>query len=389
MGNFLTFLIEYKFVLAFYIGVILLLYLNRKKFEFQAKVIALYRTKIGLKLMKRWGEKYSELIKIISMIGIGVGFIGMFAIAIFTLVSFVNLFLIPSAPASFSPVLPGVKIPGSPIQIPLIQGLLALFIVIVIHEFGHGLVSKAYKIPVLSSGLVFFGPLAGAFVEPDEKKVEKESDVVKYSIFAAGPFANALTALVAIVILLFIFFPITNSMVVSTGITFTALAPDMPAASSGLQTNVVYNKINNQTVTNIDDFKNALKDVEINETISISNSTHTYTLTTTENPMINGSAYLGVDLTTNNEVKNLKLNWLYVILKWIQELIMWIFLFSFGLGAANLLPLGPVDGGRMIQLALTRIFGEKKGTIIWAKIGYIFLFLLILLIFIPIIRAVI
>ncbi len=35
-------------VIAFYIGVFLLVYLNREKFEIQAKIMALYRTRFGI-----------------------------------------------------------------------------------------------------------------------------------------------------------------------------------------------------------------------------------------------------------------------------------------------------------------------------------------------------
>ena len=44
---------NYKWVILFYAVIILLIYLNRHKFEFQGRFIALYRTKVGLRLMDK------------------------------------------------------------------------------------------------------------------------------------------------------------------------------------------------------------------------------------------------------------------------------------------------------------------------------------------------
>lgn len=339
--------------------------------------------------MSRWGEKYSEFIKILGMIGIGIGFSGMIFIVGYVIMGFIKLFTIPDAPATFALIVPGINIPGSPIMLPLVHGLLALFIVVVIHEFGHGLVSRAYKIPVLSSGIVFFGPLIGAFVEPDEKKTEKQSDVVKYSIFAAGPFANMLTAVVVIGLLLLVFFPMTNSMVTNTGFSFTSLDPGMPAELAGMTPEAQYTYVNGMNVTEASQLLIAFENVSVNQTIQIGNSTHLFNVTTTESPNEPGKAYIGVlGLKNTNEVKEGIVEWVYYLLEWVQTLLVWIFQLSLGLGAANLLPLGPVDGGRMIQLALKRIFGDKKGHVIWVKSGQFLLVVILILLFTPMIRAI-
>src|SRR3972149_3862829 len=131
--------------------------------------------------------------------------------------AFIKLFLIPEAPAVLSPVLPGVKIPGSEIYIPFWQGIISIFIVILVHEASHGFVSSAFKIKIRSTGIGFLGPLPLAFVEPDEEKLKKESDVVKYSIFAAGPFSNVLLALAALALLSFVVAPIGDRVLATEG----------------------------------------------------------------------------------------------------------------------------------------------------------------------------
>ena len=162
--------LDYKWVILFYGGIILLLYIYRKRFESQGPLIKLYRTKLGLKYMDKIGFKHPKVIRILALIGVYVGYLGMAIIVGFIFYGVYQIIFVPNAPPPLQPVIPGVPIPGSPIQVPLITGWLALFISAAIHEFSHGVVARAHKIKVKSSGFAFIGPLAAAFVEPDEKQ---------------------------------------------------------------------------------------------------------------------------------------------------------------------------------------------------------------------------
>jgi membrane-associated protease RseP (regulator of RpoE activity) len=382
------FVIKYIWVILFYLTILLIVIINKKKFQFQAKFIALYKTKVGLNLMEKLGTKYSEFIKLLGIIGIGIGFVGMGYIFVYVIHGFIKLFTLPDAPAVFSVVLPGVHIPGSAVFVPFWHGIIALFIVVAFHEFGHGVVAKANKIPILSSGVVFFGPLIGAFVEPDEKKLEKKSDVEKYSVYAAGPFFNLILALFALALLSFAFNPLVNSMIEPNGFSFNSLQEGFPAEISGVMTGASYTLVNNQTIMSADDFVLAIANSKPGDNITIANSTNSYLITLTENPSDKTKGYLGVlGINSSYDVKEGISIILVDVLKWFAELLMWIFMLSIGLGAANLLPLGPVDGGRMIQLALTKIFGEKKGHVIWVKTGIMLLIIILILIFFPMIKA--
>mgnify|MGYP007070562571 CR=1 FL=1 len=76
-------LMNYKWVILFYLLIIIFIVVKRKKFIFQAKIIALYRTKVGLRLIDRIGTKYSDFIKLLGYAGIGVGYTGMLVIMFF------------------------------------------------------------------------------------------------------------------------------------------------------------------------------------------------------------------------------------------------------------------------------------------------------------------
>jgi hypothetical protein len=82
------------------------------------------------------------------------------------------------------------------ITVPLITGWVALFIVIVVHEFSHGIFMRYSKTKIKSTGIVFLGPIPGAFVEQDDKSFKKKSRFNQMSVLGAGVFANTLTAII-------------------------------------------------------------------------------------------------------------------------------------------------------------------------------------------------
>ncbi|MBR9700769.1 PDZ domain-containing protein, partial [Candidatus Woesearchaeota archaeon] len=338
---------QHQWTMLFYSGMFFIIFFFRRFIDWQAPLIGLYRTKVGIKLMERWGKGHSKLIKVLGIIGVVVGFIGMIFITGMLVKGVWDIFFRPGAPPVVSPVIPGFTIPGTDLKIPLVTGWLALFIVIVIHEFSHGVVSKAYGIKVKSSGLLVFGPIGGAFVEPDEKKLEKESSMVKLSMFAAGPFSNIISAGVFIAIIGLLISPALSGMVTTNGVEIVSTTPGLPAAEAGIADGTVISHVNGVPVATTEELIQVFDgippetDIDV-ETVSAGN----YAVTTTENPDDPDKSYLGVNIRTNTELVNTSLwfSLLYMLLFWISDIFYWTFLFSFGIGLANLLPLGPVDG---------------------------------------------
>ena len=60
-----------------------------------------------------------------------------------------------------------------------------------------------------------FGPIGGAFVEPDEKLLAKRSRRVQLGIFAAGPFSNLASSVIFLLFITFILAPVLVSFVVA------------------------------------------------------------------------------------------------------------------------------------------------------------------------------
>jgi len=387
----IPFLSSWKFVVLFYAILAIVIYFNRKKFQIESGFILLYKTQFGIAFMDRFAKKHKELLKIVGYIAIGVGFIGMLAISGLLIKGLYDLIFVPAAPATLSLVIPGVQIPGSPIFIPFWYGIIALFIVIVFHEFGHGIIAKAHGLNIKSTGFGFMGPLPLAFVEPDEKEVVKTDSVVQHSIFAAGPFFNVILVGIILLLSMFILNPIISTMVNAQGVSFATVQDNYPAAQYGIEKNVAYNTVNGIEVKSSDEFVKALSCVKPNETVVIGNSNKSISVITGVSPSDKTKGYLGVSgISTNYKLKS-EATWfkgIYYLLFMLTTLLEWVATLSLGIGLANLLPLGPVDGGRMINKAAIDINGKKKGTKIWATITIITLVTMAILIFVPIIKHV-
>jgi membrane-associated protease RseP (regulator of RpoE activity) len=96
-------------------------------------------------------------------------------------------------------------LPGINPLIPVVYGLIGIIIAVVIHEGTHGVIARRLKLPVKSTGvlLLLFVPI-GAFVEIDEKLIQKSRFRDSGRVMAGGPGSNIIVALVALALLLLI-----------------------------------------------------------------------------------------------------------------------------------------------------------------------------------------
>ncbi len=82
-----------------------------------------------------------------------------------------------------------VLLPG--VNLPLFEGIIALIVILIVHEGAHAVLARIGKVPILSSGVVLFGIIPiGAFVEPDEKLLEKLEQVKQTRVLIAGSTSN-------------------------------------------------------------------------------------------------------------------------------------------------------------------------------------------------------
>jgi len=297
--SFILGLIEYKTTILFYVLVFLIVYSNRKRFDVHGKFIYLYRTQFGINLMSKLAHRTLRVTKILGHIGTAIGFIGMIFTFIMILFLTYKLILNDSGVGGASPVIPGLPIAGTGLVFPLITGWIVLFIIILVHEFSHGVVASAHNIKIKNSGMAFFGPILGAFVEPDEKILSKKKDSVQYSVFAAGPFSNFLTVIIILLFSFLILNPVIGLLSTSTGVIIFSQS-GLPAEQAGVGNNTIITSINGEKVTTIADFQDVMGGIAPNRNIELKSEDRTFSVTTTENPDDPSKGYLGVWIIKEN-----------------------------------------------------------------------------------------
>ncbi len=393
MVELLPFLLRFKYIIIFYLIIIALLLIHRRRISVYAKFIILYRAKWGLQLMDWAAKKWREWIIIFGYIGVGAGFIGLVIISAVLLKNLYSLATQPDAVSGVSLVLPGIEVPGLGI-LPFWYWILAIFLIAVVHEFSHGIVARAHNIEVKNSGLVFLGPILGAFVEPNEKKLRREADIKQYSVLAAGSFSNVILAIVALLLLNFAFSPLQQSMVEPTGFAFDAYyGEDYPFELAGIPPGSLITGLNNLTTVNFQEFNAELGYHRPGGNITVVTPNGTYQVMLAVSPDVPTRGFLGISQIRNEfEVEapysaGWRKAWYHAV-DWFSGFLRWLFLLSLGIGLFNLLPLPIVDGGRMAQVFLHKLKGPLVGEKRYRQVALFFLLILLLNLFYPLLSRI-
>ena len=245
------------FLVLFGVFTVVFLY-NRRENLKRHGWIFLYHTKVGIKLIDWTANKFRRVLKPLSYVVIASGYILMGSI-LWLITKSVWVYIttpIPKQLQNLPPIAPLIpyfpKIFNLESLFPPLYFtyfLIALAIVAVSHEFSHGIFARLYNIKVKTTGLAFFGPFFGAFVEPDEKKMAKAPKKDQLSILAAGTFANiVMFALFGLVMWLFFALSFTPG-----GLIFNSYAQTVVNVSD-----ITY--VENISVRNIEDISLSAKD---------------------------------------------------------------------------------------------------------------------------------
>jgi len=355
----------------------LLLYFNKKKLTFQRYGIfyaAMYRTQAGINTMDRIAQKYKGLFEKLTPWIIGLGFVGM-AFVTFDLVRSLIMILTNASAPTVGVVLP-FKAKGV-FYVPFFYWIISIFVILILHEGMHGVMARVYGLKVKNSGLVVLGALIplipGAFVEPDEKKLLAASRKKQLAVYAAGPVANIVTGLLLMLFMFTVVTPYTDNFYSKDGVVVTEFMDgNPPAEQAGILVGEKITEINGQMINEPQDFSNSMKDAKPGDSINVITGDAVRDITLGVNPT-NQKAWLGVYV----ENSLIAPTWFTYTALWIEDLIFWLYLLSLGVGLFNLIPLGPVDGGRMFLTALQGIVHEAKAHAIWKSVSFAVLGILI------------
>ncbi|MEM4245382.1 MAG: M50 family metallopeptidase, partial [Candidatus Nanoarchaeia archaeon] len=203
------------------------------------------------------------------------------------------------------------------------------------------------------------------------------------AIFSAGPFANVITAFIFLLILNFATGPMQLNILEMQGITVNEILPGYPAEQAGMTAPVTITAIDGQETLSGINFTEITSKLKPNQTIVLETEKGNYIITTTQNPDNASKGFMGVGgLVQKTGIKKdveqkYGTFWPKALL-WTNMLLMWLFVINLGIGIFNLLPLGPVDGGRMFYVVSLWIFKDKKRAMkAWALTSFICISLII------------
>lgn len=202
------------FLVLFAVGVGTFLYTRRKNLKKEG-LLFLYKTSWGIKLIDYVGEKYTRTLKFLSYVSVGLGYVLMatmiylFGKIVWIYVAMPQIVKAVKVPP-IMPLVPYIDkvVPGLP-EFYFTYWIIIIAIIAITHEFAHGIFAVYNKIKIKSTGFGFFPfflpVFLAAFVEPDEKKMQKSKKFPQLAILSAGTFANVITAIVFLAILILFF----------------------------------------------------------------------------------------------------------------------------------------------------------------------------------------
>lgn len=419
------------FLVLFSIWVAYFIIKNWKSIDKEG-IMFLYRTQAGVKKIDKFAKRNKGFLKFMRYPIVLLGFILMASMVyllgrtLYTYIRFPEITQVIKAPP-IAPLIPyfpnlfGLQSFFPPFYFTYF--LVALAIVAIVHEFSHGIFMRLSNIRIKSTGLVFLGPILGAFVEEDKGQFDKKKKFDRMAVMAAGVFANVLFATLFFVLYILFFYlafapsgyvfntyPTANvnvssidsyvengnltkyfvgdefyysqkgfEKILEENISTIRLYEDVPAVREELKGVIV--EINNTRVRNVSDLQEYLLSTEPGDVVRITTLVEEerkeFFLELDEHPAGFSYGYIGrghVNAEPRGFVQkfisglmSFKESSTYYAPKWdgnfvffVYHLLWWVALINILVALFNMLPLGILDGGGFFYLAIYSISGSEK-----------------------------
>jgi len=389
----------------FILVIVILVYRDRKNVKRQG-IMIMRRSKKGRDTIDKIAKKHPRFWKGVGNFGIIVAICVMIIATAIMIKLALDLILTGARAGGLALLLPGpvataIAIPGV-FVVPWWIWVIGIAIIIIPHELFHGIMCRLDKIRIKSVGWVLLLFLPGAFVEPDEKQLQKAKRITKIRVYAAGSFINIMIGLLLLAILsIFIFF--SGPQVHPVGLAYQKIN-GTPAYLANLSGPII--SINSISVTNPEEMQSVLSKLKPGDRANVTTmdskpapifngkleyifpqavylisegSTKTTEVTLAENPDKKGIGYLGIyySATVYDADNDLNIQLIQVII--------WIYVFCIGIGLVNLLPIKPLDGGLIFEEIVDKYVKKRKKIIVRAMSIFILLLIIFNLVF-PIVR---
>lgn len=300
--------------------------------------VVLYRTEALNAAISRIASRHARAIRLLgdasALAGLGLMAYGL----LFLHENLLNLWSRPEAASPVSPVIPGVTVGLE--SLPYFAA--AVFLAVAPHELAHALTAAAEGLRLKSTGLFLAAVFPGGFAEIDEEQLEKSSLRSKLRVLSAGSFANILVFLVLAVL--------TPALVYPVGVRVAATLPGYPAESV-LKPGDVILRVNGTETRTLGDFTGALASAKPGDsvvlTVSRDGAVLNATVTLAARPDNASRGFLGVQIQQAMNSEQL------------YALLYWCLVVSSSVAVLNMLPILPLDGGRVFKALLERLLPAR------------------------------
>ena len=341
------------------------------------------------KEIEKISKKYERFLNIFGNFCIVIAFI----LSILSLYFLINLIFVKTKEPAIQivlPSLPGVCKNSIFLCVPPHYWIIIILIVAFSHEIMHAILSFSNKINVKSMGYAFFTIIPAFFVEPDEKIFEKSKTISKLRVLSVGSIGNILISILIIFIFFFLFF------ITSKFFKFYGLEVEVIPNSSAYYANLsgIILKVDGKDAT-VKNLREILMNKSENDSIEIETTEGVYKFNLKNRTIgirILKEIYLPISphFSTFYPIFDFSKNFYYCLTYGIfcnliaNSFWIWLIIINIGVGIFNLLPIKPLDGGKMWEEVLKIIFPKTYKKISDA-ISLAVLLLILFLLFRPLI----
>jgi membrane-associated protease RseP (regulator of RpoE activity) len=315
-------------------------------------------------------------IRVFADVSVIAGFLMMGYAFWFLFVNMANYFTEPTEFLAMMPIVPGVTVTSWE---HIFAFLLAIPIVLVVHEGAHGIVATLEKIKIKTGGVGVIIALFYGFVEPDEEEFDNAKKISKLRVIGAGATSNVIFAILlgAIMITNPVFGVIVTPLPAvgpvvglfyesSNGMMVTSLIEGGGAEQAGIHANdIIINVDSVKIITFMDLQKADLKPGQkVDVTVLRDGQEITFPVSIMASPDDPEQGLIGIMRDGGNDFKPI-----YNYIEWdlsnqivgyVSLFLVWLWVISFFIGILNMLPLPILDGGKFIHSIIYKKISEKS-----------------------------
>ncbi|HKU32985.1 MAG TPA: site-2 protease family protein [Candidatus Nitrosotalea sp.] len=345
--------------------------LDKRGFEIKPYSLTYKNQNVQLLLTRLLGRT-ERATRIFSNASVVLGFIMMGAAFWYLISNLSNFFVKPDSFAEMTVLIPGVTIQSST---NIAYFLLAVPIVLVMHEGAHGIVATLEKIKIKTGGFAVFIALFAGFVEPDEEEFARAKKISRLRVIGAGATSNVIFSFVIAGLLLFnpsfaLIMPdgIRNILYTEPlGVPVISVESGSGAEKAGLQKDDTITAINGIHISLPQDFAKVKLKPGDTAIVTVTRSDQTLQIPVVVTPSKDDpqKGMLGImraALPSYQPVVPYYIHWSPEVFMFL----LWLWMLSFFIGIFNMLPLPILDGGKFIHSIIEKKMSERalKGTMI-------------------------